>query len=111
MYTQIFCNESLNVAKSCITNYNNNYSVINTYVYIAIYYHNGDSEYCLSTARLQIKKLNHEKEQLRKEMFQLQQSFSQREAGLGEWRDAVDRAGRRRAEKKQHTQDKMFSYR
>ena len=79
------------------------------YVYIAIW--NGDSEYCLSTARLQIKKLNHEKEQLRKEVFQLQQYFSQREAGLGEWRDAVDRAGRRHAEKKQHTQDKMSSYR
>lgn len=63
---------------------------------------------CLS---FKVKKLSHEKEQLRKELTQLQQYLSQREAGLGEWREMVGRLGKKQSEKKLHMQDKLISYR
>ena len=60
---------------------------------------------------MKVKKLAHEKEGLRKELVQLQLYLSQQDVGLGEWREGMERAGRRQAEKKQHMQDKFHSYR
>ena len=60
---------------------------------------------------MKIKKLALEKEQLRKELVHLQLCLSQQEVGLGDWRESMERAERRQAEKKQHMRDKFYSYR